>query len=579
MLKKSFLALSSLEKKLVLFFLVLIMLSGYRLSYNFWLKNSVSVPDEGGTLIEGVIGSPLYINPILAPTNEPDMDLTRLIFSSLFTLDTEGNLVPDAVKEYSISEDKKSYTIKIKDNIRWQFDKEKLTIDDVLFTVKSIQNPNYKSPLRSNLTGVETEKIDDYTAKFSLKSPYEPFLQNLTFGILPSHVWQYINTANFHLAEYNIKPIGSGKYILKKITRDKQGNIISVELGSNQDYYGKIPYIQKIIFKFFGTQDEIVDALKNKQINSTPSLAHGKLSENEKKGMQNYTGKTTKYFSVFFNPERSKILAERPIRVAVNYLTNKNQIVADVLQGNGQKIETPIPPALKESNDKTKIYNFDPGVAGTLLTNSGWTLQEDGWRAKETKKTSKDAKGKKTTVIEKTPMEITLTTGDSLDLRKTAELLAGQWEKGGIKVNLNFLKPSEIQSAIKDRDYDALLFGETFNSDPDPFIWWHSSGIKDPGLNLALYTNSAVDKLLEDSRQEFDRSKRKEILDKFQAQTIEDAPAIFLYTPYYIYWAENSIKDINIKIITMPADRFSGMEKWYINTKRVWGGKLKFLNF
>ncbi len=564
-------ALSQLEKAAVFFFLAIIFVSGTILSYNFWIRHTVIAPKEGGILAEGVIGSPRYINPILAQTNEADLDLVKLIFSPLFSFNTAGELINDASAGYTLSDDKKTYTIKIKNNIRWH-DGRPLTADDVLFTVKAIQNPVYKSPLRSNLSGVETEKVGDYEVRFSLKSPFEPFLQNLTFGILPAHIWQAMSAENVPLAQYNIKPIGSGPYKFDSIEKDKSGKIISMELLANDEYYSRSPFVKKIVFKFYSNEDALFDALEKNQVDSTSYLSVEKINLLKRPGLKSYAYKTPRYFAIFFNPGKSKILADKNVRLALNYLTDKNKLIDKFLKGNGDKTETPIPPSLKESSPRTKIYNFDEPYANTILANSGWVADRDQWRVKEIKEKVKDKKTRKINEVvkEKIPLEFTLTTGDSPEFRKIAELLQNQWQKAGIKVNLNFLNPTEIQSSIKERSYEALLFGEILNLNPDPYIFWHSSNIKDPGLNLAIYSNNKVDKELEDLRQTFDRDKKNLLLEKFQADVVDDAAAIFLFSPYLNYLATSDLKGVGEKISTLPADRFTDVADWYLETKRVW---------
>lgn len=570
----AFRALGRTEKTIVFFLLAIIFISGAVLSYNFWVRHTVASPARGGVLTEGIIGNPRYINPILAQTNEADLDLTKFVFSSLFAFNGAGELISDTAENYALSDDKKTYAIKIKNNIRWH-DGKPLTAEDVLFTVKAIQNPAYKSPLRANLSGVEIEKTGDYELKFSLKSPYEPFLQNLTFGILPSHIWQAISAENTPLAQYNTKPVGSGPYKFDSIEKDKGGKIISIGLVANDEHYGKSPLVEKIVFRFFNDEESLTDALEKNQIDGTSYLSAEKASRLKRADLKSYAFKTPRYFAVFFNPEKSKILADKNIRIALNYLTDKNNLVDEFLKGNGQKIETPIPPALKESSFQTKIYNFDQPYANTILANSGWKTDADSWLIKEIKEKVRDRKtGKTNSVVkEKIPLEFTLTTGDSSEFKKLAELLQNQWQKGGIRVNLNFLNPAEIQSAIKERNYEALLFGEIINLNPDPYIFWHSSNVKDPGLNLAVYSNKNVDKELEDLRQTFDQGKKNALLAKFQADVVDDAPAVFLFSPYLNYSAANNLKGVGEKIVTLSADRFIDVSNWYLETKRVWRGK------
>ncbi len=512
------------------------------------------------------------------------MDLSRLTFSSLFTFDASGNLVSDIAETFNISEDKKTYTIKIKNNILWHDSEsltsendKRLTADDVLFTIKTIQDSDYNSPLRGNLATIETEKTGDYEIRLSLKAPYEPFLQNLTFGILPQHLWKYINTDNARLAEYNIKPIGSGPYKLSKITKEKTGIITSIELAANNNYYGRRPFIKQIIFKFYKNQADLLSALNSGQINATSNLENENAAKITRKDIRNIKLNTTQYSSIFFNQTNAKILSDKDIRLAINYLTDKDQIIKNALFGNGQKSSSPIPPVFQDYNSQIKNYAFDLPYANSLLEKDGWIMQDDGFRAQIVKEKVKDPKTKKITeaVKEKIPLELELAISDSPEAKKIADIIRTQWGKGGVRLNIKSLSHSDIETAIKNRSYNTILFGETLNINPDPFIFWHSSKAEDPGLNLAMYSNKNADSFLEDYRQEFDPAKKKDLLAKFQAAVVDDAPAVFLFNPYLNYIVADEIKNIGDKskktIATIQTDRFNSISDWYIKTKRVWG--------
>jgi peptide/nickel transport system substrate-binding protein len=126
------------------------------------------------------------------------------------------------------------------------------------------------------------------------------------------------------------------------------------------------------------------------------------------------------------------------------------------------------------------------------------------------------------------------------------------------------------KNIIKTRNYEAILFGEALGLIPDPFPFWDSLQIKDPGLNLAVYENEDVDELLENARQSLDKTERTENLEEFQDILIADAPAVFLYNPKYIYFISDEIKGVNEKTITDHSKIFSNMENWYKKTKRSW---------
>jgi peptide/nickel transport system substrate-binding protein len=154
-------------------------------------------------------------------------------------------------------------------------------------------------------------------------------------------------------------------------------------------------------------------------------------------------------------------------------------------------------------------------------------------------------------------------------LVKVAELLQGYWKNVGVTVEIKAVELSELKDLIKNRDYDALLYGQALGSEPDLYPFWHSSQISDPGLNLSKYQNKDADQLLKDAREALDKSVKAQKYEKLQDKILLEAPALFLYNPDYVYWASNKIKGIDTTKIVDPAKRFSNIENWYINTKRV----------
>jgi peptide/nickel transport system substrate-binding protein len=168
-------------------------------------------------------------------------------------------------------------------------------------------------------------------------------------------------------------------------------------------------------------------------------------------------------------------------------------------------------------------------------------------------------------------LEFTLTTVDQPQMTIVAEEIKKEWQEIGVKININKLPISQIeQDYIKPREYEILLFGEVLGAYPDPFPFWHSSQKKDPGLNLSSYQNSEVDKLLENIRISSDVDIRKEKLSQLQNLIIADSPAIFIYSPEYLYLISKDIKGVELEKIVDPSKRFTEIENWYIKTKRIW---------
>lgn len=512
------------------------------------------VPVPGGNYSEGIVGQPMYVNPVLSAGNEADAYLTRLIYSGLFKYDSAGKIVPDLAENFEVSDDKLMYTVHLRKDIKWH-DGEPFSSDDVVYTTQAIQDPAFKSPLRQNWQGVGMEQTDENTIKFILPAPYVFFLNNLTVGILPKHVWETVAPTNFSLAEYNLRPVGTGPFKCIDFQKDSGGMILSYKLSSNPDYFGEKPYLDTMTFQFYPDEDSMIEAYNNKQIFATNSLSPEKMNDVKSKRSANIiSASLPRYFAVFFNQQKSKVLADKDVRKGLSAATNHKEIVDKIFGGQGREIFSPIPPGTFGATDDVKKYDFNPENAKKILDDAGWKSKEDGTREKSGQ-----------------PMEITLVTTDWPQLVDTANILKSQWEAVGVKVTVDSESVGDIQqNFIRPREYEAFLFGQSWpTAEPDPYSFWHSSQTKDPGLNLALYSNSDVDKILEKLRTETDEGNRVELYKKFQQAVTNDIPAIFLYSPNYLSVANNKVKGVNITTLVSADEKFADVSRWYMKTKRV----------
>ncbi|NUM25570.1 MAG: hypothetical protein HUU49_02990 [Candidatus Buchananbacteria bacterium] len=571
----------------------------------FYLRNFLPTPTVGGEYVEGLIGAPQYINPILSQTNDVDSDIARLIFSGLLKYDSELQLVPDLAASWEASEDQKTYTFTLKQGIKWH-DGQTLDADDVIFTFQSIQDPDFKSPLLISFRGVTIQKIDDLTVKFTLPEVFPAFLEVLTFGILPEHIWGTIPAINANLTEYNLKPVGSGPWKFKSLAKDRLGNIKSYVLVPNPDYYGPQPYIEKLTFNFYPDFQTAVVALKNNSaegISFLPKEFKSQLAGEKSLNFNSFY--LPQYTAVFFNQKENEALKEKSVRQALAYGIDKSKILSEALGLEGEIIDGPILPIPIEQNSDKKI-NFDVAKANQLLEDAGWKQitpqQYQEYLAKKTAATNQDtatttapeiltpttttedAQAKTETETEEQGfyrqkgeniLTITLTTVNQPENSKAAELIKEFWEAIGVKVNLVIVEGSKIRrEVIKTRNYEALLFGIIVGSNPDPYPFWHSSQIQDPGLNLALFANREVDKLLEEAKITENAEEQVQKYQRFQEILATELPAIFLHTPTYSYVVDKKIKGINIGRVIIPADRFNNIQDWYIKTERRYQGDI-----
>ncbi len=568
--------------------LLVILISSIFVGTKFYIKHQQILPDRGGEYMEGLVGAPKYLNPLYSSVDNTDSDIASLIFSSLFKRGKNGELVNDLAEKYEVSPDGKNYIIKIKSNVKWHNNRP-LTTSDIIFTFNAIKDVQYKSPLRASFVGVELDIVDDNTIKFILSESYAGFLDLLTFGILPEELWQQINPASASLAELNLKPIGSGPYKFKSLIKDKSGNIRSYILARNDNYYGQIPFIDKITFKFFNNFIELISSLNNNLVNGISYLPCQNKSEVVAQDSLNFFQlRQPQLIAIFFNSKTNVALSDKKVRQALSFALDKNKIAIIANEQDALIIDGPIFPESFAYNANVKKYNYNIAVAAKLLDEAGWKTIKISQKDIDQAKTEINSVDK--AIKEKAKIKISLgvgewrvknsdyliiklTTVDAPEYIKIAEEVAKFWRAVNVKVIVNSAQGNKVQSEIiRQRDFDALLYSELANADPDPYAFWHSSQIGQTGLNIADYNNKEVDKLLEDGRSTNDINARSDRYNKFQEIIAEEQPAIFLYSPNYTYVLSKRIKGFSVKNILMPCDRFANINEWYIKTskKLVW---------
>lgn len=548
--------LNRLEKVQLFLALIILLGSACTLAWRFYIKHSVETPAFGGSYIEGMVGAPFYVNPILA-TSDSDRDLSKLVYAGLMKTDGNGSLQPDLASGYTINANQDQYTFELRSGLQWH-DGEAVTAEDIIFTIESIKKAEYKSPYRSTFSGVNVQQLNENTIQFNLEKPNPLFLSSLTIGILPEHLWYSIPAIGAPLTELNIKPIGCGPYMFKSLTKDQSGNVKTYALESFEKYHAGQPYIKDLIFKFYPDFQTAVQALQNKNVEGLAYLPNEYKNSVKNNDLTLKELHNPRYTAVFFNPGNNALLAENNFRQALDLSVDKERIIKEAAENNGQIIFSPVLPGDMgyDSNIKTDLFNQNK--ATEALDKLGYKKEEGSeWRI--------ITKGKSTSTA-----ELKITTIDQPEMTKAASIIKENWEAIGIKTQLEII-PRErmLKEIIEPRNYQALIFSEQLNINSGPYLFWHSSQVKSPGLNLSNLGNKDIDKYLEQARNASTLEAKIEPLKNFQKKITELNFAIFLYSPTYTYPVANKLKGLDqVQFINLPADRLSTINTWYIKTKR-----------
>lgn len=505
----------------------------------------VTVPANGGILTEGELGSPRFVNPLLA-VSDADRDLVNLTYAGLMGLNGSGNLVPVLAENYRVSSDGKTYTFTLRNGLVFS-DGTPITADDVIYTVKKAQDSSLKSPELANWSGVVADALDARTVRFTLAKPYAPFLENTTLGILPAHVWRGLGNEDFPFSTFATEPVGAGPFKFSKIVRSSNGIIEEYDVVANPQYALGRPYLDSIHFVFYSQADDLKAALENGTVDSAYAVPESNVLH----------APYASVFGVFFNPNQNAALARLEVRKALSLAIDRDYITGTVLGGYATPLMGPVPPG--SGIKGTEV----PELADRIGT-ATVTLQSGGWKYDTTAEQWKQASAKLT-------LSMTIKTSNVPELKAVATAIKADWEKLGVPTTIELYEPGDLnQNVIRPRKYGALLFGMVVGRDRDLFAFWDSSQRNDPGLNVSLYANKTVDQLLESSRQESDSTKREDALGKIDASIAADYPAAFTHAPSFLYSVPSELHGVVLPQISTPSDRFASVLNWYLESQSVW---------
>lgn len=529
LIKKVFGAFQPRERRLFLAAAALFVIAAVSRTVVAVAENSVFVPVAGGTYREGVVGQPIFVNPVIS-ANQPDQDIAALVYSRLNQL----------MENYEIQDDGRTYVVSLKQDLTWS-DGQPLTSDDVIFTIKLIQGPETQSPLFTSWQGVAAERVSEIKVRFSLPAPYAFFLEHFArLPVIPAHIFGQVPVPNIKLSNYNLEPVASGSYRFVSFAKRDDGFITEYRLTANENFAGPRPYIENFVFKFYENEDELLEAFRFRRIDGFGSLKPLVFNGLIPKQAVIEKVPVPRYYALFFNPNINPILKDKNFRVALTEAIDKERLVESVFEPDAGAIVTDGPLAQPRQGQPPFAFN-----------------QEN---ARE-----------KLADVKRDNLELTIILPTIDFLRKTAAAVQEAWQAVGVpRVNVIELPPNEIvNEVIRSRNYEILLFGQVPEKPEDLFPFWHSSQRFNPGLNLALYNNPDVDKLTERIRQELQNELRPAEVATAEEMIIGDAPAIFLYSLPYLYIHHEDLKGFSGKAIVNPADRFNNIAEWHVISARI----------
>lgn len=468
-------------------------------------------PAEGDWLIYHLSAEPATLNPVTATDAYEGVVNGGNIYETLLKRDNETlELIPLLAESWTISDDKLTYTFRIREGVKWQ-DGVPFTADDIVFSYETIMNPKVDAPqLRSYYQEIkDVVALDEHTVRFTYARPY--FLALEFCGgipIVPKHIFE---KGDFNTNPAGRAPVGTGPFKFVKWTTGRE-----IVIEKNMDYWGEKPHLNKIVFRIITDPSVALQVLKRQELDVaslTPIQWERQTgSPDFEKSFDKFSYYTPNYSYIGWNSERP-YFSDKRVRRAMTYLVNRDLILNKIMFDLGAVVTNPFYINSPEYDKDIKPIPYDPSQAARLLDEAGWTDHDgDGIRDKDGVKFAFEF----------------LIPGGSETGEKIATILKEELDKMGISMDIRKTEWAVFTSRLNDRKFDAVTLAWSMGVESDPYQIW-SSTQAESGSNFVGFKNAEADRLIEQARQEFDRQKRIELYRKFSEIVHEEQPYTFLF--------------------------------------------------
>lgn len=517
-----------------------------------WQSHQVMAPADGGVYAEGVVDKISTLNPIFATTKN-EIAGSSLMYSGMFSYDRDNKLAGNLVSTWS-TKDGKTWDFKLRENAFWS-DGQKISADDIVFTMNLIKNSAVGSPLYGIFAKDSVSKINDHEIKIELPTAYMSLPYTLTFGILPQHSLKDISPAsvrNVMNTDFS-QNIVSGPF--KYSSRENLANGQTIWKFSPNEKFSQNARISSLTIRTYESQNKLIDGLNSGEINAASAV---RMSDAAKLKADRKLTQETLNDGVFviFNTNSSAV-SDQSVREALRLGADRETLRKSATTGeltSVDPLDSPIANGVYDSVDALKQPDFNLKAAEEKLDNAGWKINE--------KSRFREKDGKKLT--------INLVTIQDTDYARVAKELVSEWKKLGVDAQLTESDQSSANdSYLTPRNYDVLVYDLHLGADPDEFAYWSSTEATEKGLNFANYSNKRADLALNSGRQQFDETARKARYVDFVKRWQQDVPAIALYQPKYYYITTGSANSVNNLPLVDSTARFRDVSEWTVNSQSV----------
>ncbi len=508
---------------------------------------------------KGLIGEPIRFNPLLDDYNQVDQDVNRLVFSRMIRFDSWGNPQPELAESFGVSVIGDIYNVQLREKALWH-DGMPVTTADVLFTISLMRNGEMPVPadVRALWNSVQVTAFDALNLQFKLPEPYAPFMDYLSFGILPKHMLEGKSPQEMINDPFNLLPIGSGPYQVADL-RSENGKITAVVLEAFPDYYMGEPLIEQIVMRYFDSSAEALKAYQAGEILGIgavdPEDLDAVLAE---PNLNIFSVRVPEMAMVLFNlgEEYPAFFKDIVFRQAMMTALNRSWMIDQAMEGQAVLANSPIMMGSWAYFGETEAYDFNPEEAVKMLRAGGYGLPADSSLIRE-----KDG----------VRLSFDMIYTDKPEYQVLAEMIRDYWAAVGVGVNIIPIPADAIyRDYLGPRNYEAALVDlALYNSpDPDPYPFWHQA-MAASGQNFSQWNDRRASEYLERARVTPDRLERARMYRNFQIHFSNELPALPLFTKIYNYPIDQQVQGVQLGPLYDPADRFDQVYLWSLETRPI----------
>ncbi len=487
-----------------------------------------------GNITEGIIGNLKEPNPY-KPVTQADKDLNNILYSSLVQeTETENYLQKYELRladKIDVSNDKSTYKVTLKKDITFS-NGSAITPEDIIYSLSNVATEKKYT----------VEKTEENTLTFKLKKANDNFLENLTYPIIKKDT---IFENNF-----SSNLVTSSFFRVKSIDKDLDGNVNSLVLERYNNGEEKIAYLKNYKLIYFKNEVDAYNAFQKKEIDLLSGVSGNTLSKiSDDTNIKFESAPLPNNYAVFLNQNKDEILQDKNLRKALSDIIDRESLTHQVLGNFG----IPEKNILGQKGTLKSVNEVIDSLGSSFSFKDG-VLYMSTKKASETKKEA---------------VKITLTTIQNKELEDTAKYLQSAWKKIGIQTEIKVIDKKDLNNVVRDRDFEALLFGFSIKSEKDYYSFFSSKERSYPKLNIANYTSRQSDKILDALSGDNSPARTQDLINQLSVEIEDDNPVIILYKPKFVFahFLDTQIKLPNT--IRSEEERYSYIKNWYTDTEKV----------